>query len=897
MFFQHQSENYQFSAGFYVDREALLKHQTATLVVRSGLMLNGVPVSLQALRDVKLTITSTDHDGIQSKQEVDEFKIWEDRESEYQFQVPPRLASIDFSIRAKVEVASRNTEVEVAQSDSFQINSIDQTEKLEDLHLAKIDGEYFIDLLGKSGEVRPSRPIQIEIHHREFTQSVKTTLQTNDHGRLALGALRDVDWVAATGPEATKHSWHLIEDRHTQYGNIHAAVGETITIPYMSSRELPIHAACSLLEIRGGSFAGDHADNIEVADGYLKIANLPAGDYSLLLKSTGRHINIRVARGARKLSYILGPSRQLEQRNPQPLQIDEIDIRDGKIRVQLQGASKFARVHVFASRFQPAHLAFRQFAKVHDVEPLLRRVGSRRSLYKSGRTLGEEEQYILDRQYAKHYPGSMLSRPSLLLNPWDIRTTETGQQSARGGEDFGGEADAENVAAARPGQADSKKSASGGFSNLDFLGETAPLMLNLVANEEGVVEISRAALGPNHQLQVVAIDPLTTVSRMISLPATPRKYDDLRLIAGLDPKKHFTRKKNITIVAAQQEFEISDVGSARFASYDRLDDIYAVMLTLNNDPQLAEFSFALRWPTLDDEDKQELYSQYACHELNFYLSKKDPEFFEQVVRPYVSQKFHKTFMDHWLLGNELSAFFEPWSYSQLNVVERILLGRAVRTEQPHAAQHVRDLFHLQPRDVTRWNYLFESALSGKRLSYSGVVNGKFIDEQKKIRKSIRTRSALKDMDRVTGGIANGGQPFSAERAPSADAVLADDNVKSERKSGAVRFSRDALDTNEQLLEESDEFFEQLNVAGGLGGGGRLYQKLDATKEWVENNYYRLPIEQQNADLVTVNSFWNGLCDPFGRRFFLEELGGRHPEFYRMHVRVSSLRLATGQCQT
>ena len=36
---------------------------------------------------------------------------------------------------------------------------------------------------------------------------------------------------------------------------------------------------------------------------------------------------------------------------------------------------------------------------------------------------------------------------------------------------------------------------------------------------------------------------------------------------------------------------------------------------------------------------------------------------------------------------------------------------------------------------------------------------------------------------------------------------------------------------------------------------RFFQKLDHTKEWAENNYYHLPIEQQLAELVTVNDFW------------------------------------------
>ena len=35
-------------------------------------------------------------------------------------------------------------------------------------------------------------------------------------------------------------------------------------------------------------------------------------------------------------------------------------------------------------------------------------------------TLGDEERYIIERRYAKHFPGVMLPRPSLLMNPWEL---------------------------------------------------------------------------------------------------------------------------------------------------------------------------------------------------------------------------------------------------------------------------------------------------------------------------------------------------------------------------------------------------------------------------------------------------------------------------------------------
>ena len=36
---------------------------------------------------------------------------------------------------------------------------------------------------------------------------------------------------------------------------------------------------------------------------------------------------------------------------------------------------------------------------------------------------------------------------------------------------------------------------------------------------------------------------------------------------------------------------------------------------------------------------------------------------------------------------------------------------------------------------------------------------------------------------------------------------------------------------------------------------QLYRTLDKTQEWAENNYYQLPIAQQNGVLVPVNAFW------------------------------------------
>ena len=51
------------------------------------------------------------------------------------------------------------------------------------------------------------------------------------------------------------------------------------------------------------------------------------------------------------------------------MQIETITADKDNITVKLQNASKFARVHIFATRYHPAFSAYGDLAKVRDSEP------------------------------------------------------------------------------------------------------------------------------------------------------------------------------------------------------------------------------------------------------------------------------------------------------------------------------------------------------------------------------------------------------------------------------------------------------------------------------------------------------------------------------------------------
>ena len=45
-----------------------------------------------------------------------------------------------------------------------------------------------------------------------------------------------------------------------------------------------------------------------------------------------------------------------------------------------------------------------------------------------------------------------------------------------------------------------------------------------------------------------------------------------------------------------------------------------------------------------------MFSEHTCHELNFFLYKRDKDFFNKIVKELIKNKLEKTFMDHYLLG-------------------------------------------------------------------------------------------------------------------------------------------------------------------------------------------------------------------------------------------------------
>jgi hypothetical protein len=928
--FEHHAENYTLDAQFHIEREQLLARREATLAVRTSLLLGTTHLDPSILSEPKLTITSVTLDGISTTREVKDLKLSAGSVLTHSLTVPERLAQLNVTLSAQADMLSKGGEKRtLTASHSWSLNGMDRTEQTNGGHLSKFGDDYVYELLGKNGEPLADQQVVFRFAHRDFARTQDVALQTDAKGRVALGELAGIKSFTAQIPNG-RTTVHALDDfERTWSGVIHAKAGDAVRVPIPKSIAAfmltqgfnglaPLQSQVSLLQMNAGTFTANYAAKVQADGGFLVIKDLPAGDYALRLRGEKRDITIKVSGGKLSAGWYLGAARNLEAKGAATLQMTDVKTDKDFITVKLANVTPFTRVHIAATRFEPGSGIFAGlggFSRFGAGDGIPARLPN---LYAAGREIGDEYRYILDRRYAKVFPGNMLTRPGLLLNPWEVR--DTGLQaldqaaSQLAAATAGGRGEGRRGALAEP-NAPAPLPPGAAETNLDFLAASAPVLYNLIPDKDGVVKIERKDLGDRQHVQIYAEDLGNAVWQSYALPEAGTKFSDLRLARALDPAKPFTQKKETTVLAQGQTLTLADILTSEMETYDTLGGVYSLFTTLSHDANLAKFAWVLQWPKLKDAEKRAKYSEFACHELNFFLARKDAVFFDAVVKPYLANKKDRTFMDDFLLGNELKAYLEPWAYAKLNVVERALLAQRLPGEAANAARSLREKWELIPPNPEWQDMLFETGLRGRALE---VGDGKDAEagEGKNLFKSSKEeyqRAAKPDARMMPAEMAaaaspqpvmsangliagksggGGNAPRKAEMMKQLDRL----EKKAEQSIALNAVEEDELATAAESLgdyeneakkrpalreagEKARDRQDKLKIMGASGmsdprgeNGGFLYfgaetakenralarayyRQLGATKEWAENNYYHLRIAQQDGGLIPVSAFW------------------------------------------
>ncbi|MCK5802478.1 MAG: hypothetical protein KAI66_06580, partial [Lentisphaeria bacterium] len=634
--FAQGTERYTLDVSFHMDRESLLARNRAKLLVRARLLLGQVPVDIALLKNVFLDITATDGEGIGSTQSISVKKLRPDREYVHEMRVPQNLRNLMFILRGEVEMLTTGKKAPLLAVKEIELNGMDRTEFSTMFHLRPTAKGFVLEMLGKTGEPIAGRPVNLTGDHPDYARPFRTRLQTADNGRIQLGTLAGFEriYVQAEGVAPAQFTLPAREERHALPGTLHAVVGETITVVPDWLTPESLAADASLCELRGPShgsqvFVADRRSHLRLQDDQPQIVGLPAGAFQLDLRQDGRpvgRIPIHVTKGRRDRAALLGVVRALEPTKLRPLGIRSVSRQDKTVRVRLANAGADTRVHVFVERFAGLDTPFLGLVRHLPTYAGGLEFVPRRSLYLSGRDIGDEYRYILERRRTTARPGNLLRKPSLILNPWSLGKTRTGKQEAREGKAWNAVAEKQagrrisgvrTRAASFDGGGGSDSIGGGNITPAyDFLSGPSLLFANLKPDADGVVviEIDADQLGPRQFLRVVAVDRDETVARDLHLPLLDETFKDLRLARSLPADEHFAERKLAEVVPAGKAFGVEDVRSSKVQTYDTLGKVFGLLRTLCPDQRLAEFEFLTRWDRLEPAAKRERFGKYACHE-------------------------------------------------------------------------------------------------------------------------------------------------------------------------------------------------------------------------------------------------------------------------------------------
>jgi hypothetical protein len=845
----HLGESYRFTAGIHVDRQSLDRRSTGQLLLRPDLRIHGFPLPPSLLKEVKVTLTATDAKGVQTEREYTaEFS----RHAEWArtFYVPDGLRQIDVRVEARLTRKLDGEEITLSDQMQLAVNSGRAGDRLRQVLLTPSRSGWALEVRGLNGEVLPDVPLQVTFHHPGFQVTTEAQVTTDSFGRVGLGALSGVARVEVSG-EGLQLDLPVAGGASRYPERMHLQAGEEVSLPYPWDRSNDLEAV-SLFKTGRGKILADRRDAVQVAEGELRVAGLEAGTYSLVMHEAGTTVELEVLDAGSYAGFLMGNTRRLQETAARLPSFAGVETRADEVLVRLRNVTPSTRVAIRAYRYAGSGGTFplgQGFAP-----PAHRTVYPPHTQYISGREIGDEYRYVLERKFREVFAGSLLERPGLILNPWEIRETTADREALKADEAYRGGQQRLNAPAVPELKGIAPEEPFGGGWGLggrdgtinrqdigfDFLPEGSRWWVNLRPEDDGSIRVPLENPGEHTALDIVLVDRFGTSRMRQGLPEKEFVPDEVRLVAGLDPEQAFSRQKTVRRIDAGSPVVFPDVATTRFKVLGDLEQAFDVLATLCEDPQVEQFSFLKGWHRLEREEKLRKYGEFASHELHLFLYMRDRDFFDQVVRPYLANKKDKTFVDRWLLDDLAPEENRLDRLRDRNALERALLSR--RGGNPEALQAgLREEWELLPPDPEAFARRVQVALQSGGL-----------DEEQAVTEMARRENAmeasgqvvrLRDAERVARNLrAEKSLPAPAMGLIAADAEMSFALEEVESSEDAF-IPLDALDFDGQL--------EPLEAG--------LYRALPKTKEWAEQNYYRVRDADDVPERLTVNRFWRDVA--------------------------------------
>jgi len=849
--FAQLDEVYTLDASLHLPAEDLRGGGQAQVAIRARLHLHGHAISLDLLEDAHLNVVTTDLQGVEIANRT-AVTLTDDGMLLHRFSLPvgTQRVAVNLGARLKrldgtlIELGAAAIERAVATIDAGSL-----TEQV--LLLRHTDGGTLL-VTGKNGEPRPGRVVTLQFTHRWYGDAIHHTLQSDAAGEIQLGELTRIVSLQANLPNGFQRNWSLAGSGDAWPQRLCLPPGQGCELPWSGPLE---SRAVELLRLGWNGLPLElFSTKVALRDGLLTLPALPAGHYRLRARSHDAVCDILVAPAfvpgwLRHADALLRSSRT-------PLRVDTLTLASKRLRVRISGQDGDCRVLITGSRLAegtPADQALTgdRCEPAGPAQAWYEAVAA----YQNGRDLGDEYRYIVERARTPALPGIMLARPGLLLNPWAIRSTSTCRAEAGGGSTFGA---APSPACAAPyAKADRCREASEAYTagsvepTWDFLAHGA-VMLSATTTD-GTLEIDATPFAGCTVIEVLVLDDSTQAARRLLVPRTAATLArrDLRLMRGLDPAVHVAQRQEVTPLPPGSVLEVQDPLTARLGWIpDRLRAISLLRELADDTDALDPWDFLGGWESLGEAERRDKLGEFASHELHLFLARRDPSWFTAIVLPCLRQKRERTFVDRWLLGEDLRDWLRPATFATLNALEQVLLAEALGGDAAKAiARSLADRCELVEIDPEERHRRFLTMLGGEGGDLGDLGDG--------------------------GGGSSGGPPTSnamlgdmsdeeSERSNDKNAEMAEMASMSAAPPAAVRASPSKAKRSRSADLER------------RGGVRPMFRQVDRTMEWGESHWWKRPLADLDPEeVVPVCAFWADAA-----RWIAD---GRHGPFLSPHI--------------
>lgn len=719
LYLKRDKTDYTLELNAGTDREQLLARKTATLLIRPRLWNNLANTPLSTLKNATLNISATLTEGITTELSDLSIDLAVKGIIKQAITVPEDTRVINITLNGEIFHPDRNEPEKLTATASMKLNEINNFSLIAQPFLTRTTDGWQIELLGRNGEPLAHRALPCIFNRNGFVNDTKQTLRTNADGRIDLGQLDGIIRLRIEGTEFSQafSSW-LMKNDYTSPKNIQALTGEVIRIPRnITIPHIAPLSTCALYRHNGDPQTpiASMSKHLSISKGKLIIKDLPPGTYSLF--SFG-HFNtsIHIINGKTQGPWLTDNSQTIERINPAPLFIPTASTKDEKLTATIIGDVTKTQVIAIGTRYYQGNEAYDFLKPKTSIEPAIWNHAYLGNETLNGRTLSDEYRYILERRQAKHFAGNMLPRPGLLIYPWKQQDSDALLTSEAGG--MAGIPQAMKERSSRSGggsfgQPMSLKSSSPSF---DFLAYPSVIQTDLKPAADGTLTLDLKDFPHCQTITLIAYNNNQTATRTIPLGAKKRIIRERRLDRNLDPKKHYTGTRATAILRQGATAEIKNVLDADWKAYTSLSHVYDYFYAHGKREALRDFSLLMQWSDLTDKQRLASAQLLASHEFHLFTYFKDRKWFDINIKPVLENKRHRTFMDDFLLANDLTSYLSPWRYKNLNAAEKSLLARSIPAQKEAILQDLRNRYELIKPNPEQETILFASALKQNALA-------------------------------------------------------------------------------------------------------------------------------------------------------------------------------------